>query len=104
MEIVHMKWIATSPTAPWCEKVPQPTETSPQLTVADHRAQVIDGFGGCFNEIGWQTLQALSEDHRAHVLRDLFDPVTGCGYCLCRVRSGPVITPWSGTATMSMTA
>jgi len=88
MEIVHMKWIATSPTAPWCEKVPQPTETSPQLTVADHRAQVIDGFGGCFNEIGWQTLQALSEDHRAHVLRDLFDPVTGCGYCLCRVPIG----------------
>jgi glucosylceramidase len=61
MEIMHMKWIATSSTASWHEKVPQPTEASPQLFVTDHRQQVIDGFGGCFNEIGWQALQSLSE-------------------------------------------
>jgi hypothetical protein len=28
-----MKWIATSSTATWCEKVPQPTEAAPQLSV-----------------------------------------------------------------------
>ncbi len=83
-----MKWIATSSTAPWCEKVPQPTEALPQLFVTDRRQQAIDGFGGCFNEIGWQALEALSEDRRTHVLRDLFDPAIGCGYRLCRVPVG----------------
>jgi glucosylceramidase len=49
---------------------------------------VIEGFGGCFNEMGWQALQTLSIDRRAQVLRDLFDPTTGCGYRLCRVPIG----------------
>jgi len=61
MEIMRMKWIATSSTAPWCEKEPKPTEASPQLFVTNRRQQTIDGFGGCFNEIGWQALQALSD-------------------------------------------
>jgi glucosylceramidase len=88
MEILHMKWVATSPATPWYEKVLQPTEASPQLSITHHRQQAIDGFGGCFNEIGWQALEALSEDRRAQVLRDLFDPATGCGYRLCRVPVG----------------
>ena len=83
-----MKWIATSSTAPWCEKASQPTEASPQLSVTDCRQQAIDGFGGCFNEMSWQALQALSEDRRTQVLCDLFDPATGCGYRLCRVPIG----------------
>jgi glucosylceramidase len=83
-----MKWIATSPTESWREKVPQPTEASPQLLVTDRRHQTIDGFGGCFNEMGWQALQALPEDRRSQVLRDLFDPVSGCGFRLGRVPIG----------------
>ena len=85
---MRMKWITTSPTTTWCEKVQQPTQASPQLSVTERRYQVIDGFGGCFNESGWQVLQALSEDRRTHVLRDLFDPSTGCGYSLCRIPVG----------------
>src|SRR5436190_4177360 len=83
-----MKWIATSSAGPWYKKVPQPTDASPQLTVTNNHQQTIEGFGGCFNEIGWQALQALSEEHRTQVLRDLFDPVSGCGYRLCRVPVG----------------
>ncbi len=83
-----MKWIATSPTATWDENTLHPTEASPQLVITDHRQQVIEGFGGCFNEMGWQALQTLSTDRRAQVLRDLFDPTTGCGYRLCRVPIG----------------
>ena len=85
---MRMKWIATSSTATWCGKVPQPTEASPQLSVTHHRQQTIDGFGGCFNEIGWRVLEALSEDRRTQILRDLFDPASGCGYRLCRVPIG----------------
>jgi glucosylceramidase len=85
---MRMKWIATSSTATWCGKVPQPTEASSQLSVTHHRQQTIDGFGGCFNEIGWRVLEALSEDRRTQILRDLFDPASGCGYRLCRVPIG----------------
>ncbi|MBI1881037.1 MAG: glycosyl hydrolase [Chloroflexi bacterium] len=83
-----MKWISTSPTATWHEQTPQPTLASPQLTIIDHRRQTIDGFGGCFNEIGWQALQALPEDCRQQVLRSLFDSATGCGFRLGRVPIG----------------
>ena len=41
---MRMKWIATSRTAAWCEKVPQPTEASAQLSVTDRRQQAIEGF------------------------------------------------------------
>lgn len=85
---MQMKWIATSPIESWREKVPQPMEVSSQLTVTEHRRQAIDGFGDCFNEIGWQALQALDEDRRSQVLRDLFDPSMGCGFRLCRVPIG----------------
>jgi glucosylceramidase len=88
LETMGMKWIATSPAASWREKAPQPAEAPPQLIVTGSSQQTIEGFGGCFNEIGWQTLQALAGDHRRHVLRDLFDPTGGCGFSLCRVPIG----------------
>ena len=85
---MHMRWITSSPAASWREKVPQPTGATPQLVVTGSRQQTIEGFGGCFNEIGWQTLQTLGGDRRGQVLRDLFDPVSGCGFRLCRVPIG----------------
>jgi len=83
-----MKWITISPTAQWQERAPQPTNAAPELIVTNHCQQTIEGFGGCFTEISWQTLQALSKDRRTQVLRDLFDPSTGCGFRLGRVPIG----------------
>jgi glucosylceramidase len=83
-----MIWITSSPVASWREKALQSTQASPQLYVTDRRQQTIEGFGGCFSEIGWQALQALSEGSWTQVLRDLFDPATGCGFRLCRVPIG----------------
>ncbi len=50
--------------------------------------QTIDGFGGCFNELGWTALSTLSADDRRSVLRTLFDPRTGCGFKLGRMPIG----------------
>ncbi|MBN2535671.1 MAG: glycosyl hydrolase [Spirochaetales bacterium] len=50
--------------------------------------QVIDGWGGCFNELGWTALLVLSQADRETVLRELFDPVTGCKFNLCRMPIG----------------
>src|SRR5215469_5802298 len=34
----------------------------------------IEGFGACFNELGWTSLQMLSVADRESVLHELFDP------------------------------
>jgi glucosylceramidase len=52
------------------------------------RAQIIDGFGGCFNELGWNALAGLDAASRNDVLRNLFDPDSGCGFTLGRMPIG----------------
>ena len=53
-----------------------------------HTDQTIDGFGGCFNELGWTSLAALSEADRESVLRELFDPAAGARFSYCRMPVG----------------
>ncbi len=47
--------------------------------------QAIDGFGACFNELGWVALRALRETDRDAILRELFAPGVGAGFNLCRM-------------------
>jgi glucosylceramidase len=51
-------------------------------------AQTMEGFGGCFNELGWTSLSKLSEGDRERVLRELFDPAAGARFSLCRMPIG----------------
>lgn len=60
----------------------------PNLVITDHEDQVWSGFGGCFNEIGWQALKALPSSKRDAIIRDLFKPGTGCNFNLCRLPIG----------------
>jgi glucosylceramidase len=48
----------------------------------------IEGFGGCFNELGWTSLQTLSETDRESVLHELFDPAAGARFTYCRAPIG----------------
>jgi glucosylceramidase len=50
--------------------------------------QEIDGFGGCFNELGWDALSALGKTERDNVMKALFDPNTGCKFNICRMPIG----------------
>lgn len=50
--------------------------------------QEIEGWGGAFNEKGWDALLALDPDDREYVLRELFDPETGLRFNICRVPIG----------------
>jgi glucosylceramidase len=54
----------------------------------DAMAQRIDGFGGCFNEIGWRALLRLDEVDRERVLKSLFDSKEGLDFNICRVPIG----------------
>ena len=48
-------------------------------------AKPIEGFGACFNELGWTSLAALNEDNRQSVMRELFDPGAGARFSYCRM-------------------
>lgn len=58
------------------------------LSISSKKAQIIDGFGGCFNELGWIALSKLKSTDRHQVLRDLFDPQEGAGFNFCRTPIG----------------
>jgi glucosylceramidase len=49
--------------------------------------QTIDGFGGCFNEIGWEALLTLPADKREATLKELFSP-EGANFTLARAPIG----------------
>lgn len=61
----------------------------PDITVFPEKTrQTIEGFGGCFNEKGWEALSVLSPDGRKEVMRKMFDAVDGIGFTVCRVPVG----------------
>ncbi len=50
----------------------------------DVRYQTIDGWGGSFNEQGYAALLALDVSGREAVMRNIFDPVDGLKFNICR--------------------
>ena len=53
----------------------------------DDPEQVIDGFGGSFNELGWEAMTALGDSTRREVMAALFSE-DGCNLNLCRMPIG----------------
>jgi glucosylceramidase len=47
-----------------------------------------DGFGGCFNEQGWDALSAVSADDIANAMKLLFDPQNGANFAYGRLPLG----------------
>lgn len=48
-------------------------------------AQTIEGFGACFNELGWASLDKLAPDVRAGIMKELFSPAVGANFTICRM-------------------
>lgn len=46
--------------------------------------QKIDGFGACFNELGWEALLSLPEAVRTKILTELFTK-EGVNFSFCRM-------------------
>ena len=86
-------WICSTGEQPWKEMPGPPLQTaSPdapaQLRVwPDKTYQTIEGFGGCFNELGWVALEKASDADRAEVLSALFGD-QGCAFNLARLPIG----------------
>jgi glucosylceramidase len=47
-----------------------------------------DGFGGCFNEMGWDALSVIPADQVTNAMKLLFDPVAGANFAYGRFPMG----------------
>ena len=85
--------VSTTSGKPWDREtsitIEQADTTKPfDLTVSTrNKAQVIDGFGGCFNELGWDALQMLDTIKKTEVLKELFSS-DGLNFTICRMPIG----------------
>ena len=52
------------------------------------RLQTIEGFGACFNELGWTSLNFLSEKDRTSIFKELFAINYGANFTICRMPVG----------------
>lgn len=86
-------WIASvesapSRTMPTAGLIQSDDTTPPHLRISPrHIRQVIDGFGGCFNEAGWVALGHASETDRTRVIEALFAD-SGAAFNLARLPIG----------------
>jgi glucosylceramidase len=61
--------------------------TQTAIDAAAH-SPAMEGFGACFNELGWISLSALSDADRDAVMSELFDPTGGARFTYCRMPIG----------------
>jgi len=89
-----VEWIASTAEKPWLiqpnivlatNRDDAPYDLEVRL---DKRQQTIDGWGGCFNELGWTALQATPPAARDEVLQNLFAPGRGLNFTICRMPIG----------------
>ena len=89
----NIEWIATTQKSQW--------QSKDQLTVSaasnskwdveaypDQPLQTIEGFGACFNELGWTSLNTLASEDKDAILRELFAPGVGANFNTCRMPVG----------------
>lgn len=48
----------------------------------------MEGFGACFNELGWTSLQLLSAADQDSIFQEMFAPGRGANFTLCRMPIG----------------
>ncbi|MCW3089846.1 MAG: beta-glycosidase [Ferruginibacter sp.] len=88
----NIQWVATSPTEQWKIQNIFTTAKVSGLPVVEIEVnklqQRIEGFGTCFNELGWTSLNLLSARDRESILRELFSPGVGANFTICRMPVG----------------
>ncbi|MCD6415707.1 MAG: glycosyl hydrolase [Planctomycetes bacterium] len=85
---MDIRWISTTPESRWEQRTAAPSDSAPNLELTGAVAQSIEGFGGCFNEMGWDALAVLDQAQREEALKALFGPGEGCRFTMGRVPIG----------------
>jgi len=86
------EWVSTTEKHPWHEESNLKFEETSNMAdveiLPDSVLQTIDGFGACFNELGWTSLKELNENDRNAVFKELFSPGVGANFNICRMPVG----------------
>lgn len=86
------EWVSSTAGEPWVLHTVAQFADGPSANciVIDpaRTAQTIDGFGTCFNELGWTSLNVLDNNVRDAILRELFEPGVGANFSICRMPIG----------------
>jgi glucosylceramidase len=74
----------------WADKAATAASPSAKLLkLSGGERQAMNGFGGCFNELGYKALLSLDEEQQQKVMSDLFElKEDGCNFTHCRVPIG----------------
>ena len=87
-----ISWVSTSANEPWKTQKDQVTSgvsAKPDVVIEVNKPQqTIEGFGTCFNELGWTSLGLLSAADRESIMRELFAPGVGANFTICRMPVG----------------
>lgn len=71
----QVSWVSTTNDQPWLQQEVKLAKTSKIITdvtvLTNEPEQVIDGFGVCFNELGWTVLSILREQECEGILKNL---------------------------------
>ena len=87
-----VEWVSTTNDAQWIvQKGLKTQETTDKFDAEiklDKPLQRIDGFGTCFNELGWASLQLLNKKDKNSIFEELFKPGKGANFTICRMPVG----------------
>lgn len=74
------QWVSTTSQAPWVLEKRMQTdgkasseEVKIEIILSERRQQMV-GFGGCFNELGWEALKLVSASEQDEIFKKLFSP------------------------------
>ena len=85
-------WVSTTESHPWILQKQLKTvksDVKSDVTISSKdQLQSIEGFGGCFNELGWTSLNSLSADDKQTIFKELFAPGQGANFTVCRMPVG----------------
>jgi glucosylceramidase len=85
-------WVSTTESKPWVKMeglTVTGTKGDVDVTIDTNQpAQTIEGFGACFNELGWTSLSRLNSENQRHIFSELFEPGVGANFTICRMPVG----------------
>jgi glucosylceramidase len=88
-----VSWVSSTENSVWTEKKYELIENKEIADIlisidTNKQEQEITGFGGCFNELGWDALGMVTPEEKQQILNDLFSQAEGCKFSLCRMPIG----------------
>ncbi|MDV7139182.1 hypothetical protein R3X28_09855 [Maribacter sp. TH_r10] len=90
---IKVDWVSSTNDDLWETKVYTGTSEGELAKITinldlSKKQQTIDGFGGCFNELGWEALNMVTPEEKQQILNDFFDTDSGCKFNISRMPIG----------------